>query len=251
MAINAYNKVINTILSRLVDYKLKTSREIIDIIELEEILKKSTGHGYSLDVVRNIYQFENVSTKEYVYDNGLIYLDSKINYRDNTGNLHTIRQLTLTTDYEKAPLVNMVIQKERNAVQQPLIKSDSKDEIFPELMKGIEIQKTTIHVDKYCGSVFQTYTNLNDGSLISEQYMQYYRVSNSDDSKKLDLCGRATRYLEIFYHESEPTFDQFPDKFNVNIVEKMNEEVLKISTAINRLIDKHQKETKQFVKIRA
>jgi len=266
MSINAYNKFINTILNRLEDYKLKSSRKITDVTELEKILEKGTGHGYSLSVVKSIFQFESASAKEYVYDNGLIYLDSEINYRDNKcDNLHTIRQLTLTTDYEKAPLVNIVVQEEGKTIQQLLVKSDSKDDIFPESTKDIEVQQTSIHVDNHCGSVFTTYTNLTDDSLMLEQYMQYYPVSNYEDSEKdlLRLCGCGTRYLEIIYRESEPIYAQLSDKYKVEmagfnpnsatdakvIVEKINSEVSEILTKINRLIDEHQKENKSFVKI--
>jgi len=265
MSIDAYNKFINTILNRLEDYKLKSSREITDVTELEKILEKGTGHGYSLGVIESIYKFENASAKEYVYDNGLIYLDSEINYRDNIcDNLHTIRQLTLTTNYQQAPLVNIVVQKERKAMQQLLIKSDSKDEIFPESMKDIEIQQTSIHVDNHCGSAFTTYTNLTDGCLMLEQYMQYYPVSNYEDSEKdlIRLCGYGTRYLEIIYRKSEPIFAQLSDKYKVEmagfdpnsaldaktIVEKINLEVSEILNKINRLIDEYQKGAKSLIK---
>lgn len=265
MSINAYNKFTTTIFSRLEDYKLQSSREIIDVAELEEILEKGVGHGYRLSLVKNIFNFENASAKEYVYDNGLIYLDSEITYRDKKyGNLHTIRQLTLTTNYKKSPLVNIVVEREKKAIQQLLIQSNSQDDIFPESMKNIEIQRTSIHVDDHCGSVFQTYTNLTDGSLMLEQYMQYYPVSNYEDSEKdlLRLCGCGTRYLEIIYQESQPIFAQLSDKYKVEmagfdpnsaldaklIVEKINLEVSEIVTTINKLIDKQQRKSKQLIK---
>lgn len=265
MSINAYNKFITAIFSRLEDCVLESSREIIDVAELEEIMKKGTGDGYSLGLVRSIFNFENAFAKEYVYDNGLIYLDSEITYRyKNCDNLHTIRQLTLTTDYRKSPLVNIVVKTEKKSIQQLLMQSDPHDEIFKETMKNIEIQETSIHVDNHCGSVFQTYTNLVDGSLMLEKYMHYYPVSNYEDLEKnlLRLCGCGARYLEIVYQESQPIFAQFSDKYKVEmagfnpnsasdaklIVEKINLEVSEIVNTINKLIDNQQKKSKKMLK---
>lgn len=172
-------------------------------------------------------------------------------------NIHTIEQRTLTTDYNNFPIANMVIKREKKAVQQLLISSSSKDEIFPEAMKDIEIEKTSIHVNNNCGSVFETYTNLNDNSLILEKYMQYYPVSDYENSDKdlLRLCSCATRYLEIIYHKAKPIYAQFSDKYKVEmagfdpnssidakiIVDKINDEVDAIVANIHSLIDKHEK----------
>lgn len=265
MTINAHDKFVGTVMSRLEDYNLESNRNIEGYNELKKILKTATGSGYTIDIVETVFKLRSVSAKEYIYDNGLIYLDSEIEYRDKTSNnLHVIRQLTLTTDYKKTPLVNIVVQKEKKAIQQLLVDSASKDEIFPDAMRNIEIQETSIHVGGHCGSVFETYTNSNDGTLMLEKYKQFYPVSNYEDSEKdiLRLCGCGSRSLEIIYSQSEPIFAQLSDKYTVEmaglepnssidvkyIVGRINTEVSEICNAINDQFDKLEKRAKKLIR---
>ncbi len=263
MAINANEKFINAILSRVSDYKMTSERKITDLDELNNIMETATGHGYSLSIIKSLYHLIDASAQEYSYENGLKYLISEMTYKNGT-NIHTIEQRTLTTDYNNVPITNIVIKRERKAVQQLLI-SSSKDEIFPEAMKDIEIEKTSIHVNDNCGSVFETYTNLNDSSLMLEKYMQYYPVSNYGNSDKdlLRLCGCGTRYLEIIYHKKEPIYAQLSDKYKVEmadfdpnssidakiIVGKINNEVDSIVTNIHSLIDEYVNKNSSMKKL--
>lgn len=263
MAINAYNKFTTAIFSRLEDYNLQSSREITDLDELEKIM--SNDSGYNLGLIRYMYRFEGASAKECIYDNGLIYLDSKITYRENnSSSLRTIHKLTLTTNYEDLPLVSVTFEKQKKAIQQLIIESKSKDDIFPESMKNIEVRQTNIYIGRKCGSVFESYRNLVDASLMLERYKQYYPLSSYEEKSTdlLRLCGFGDRYLEIIYNNEEPIFAQLSSKYNVEmagfdpnlasdvktIVEKVNSEVDEIVCAINNQFDKHQENSKQLVK---
>lgn len=253
MAINANKKFINAILSRISDYKMTSERKITDLEELNTIMETATGCGYSLGIISQVIE---ASAQEYSYENGLKFLISKIIFRED-GNVRTIEQQTLTSDYNSVPIVNVAIEREKKAPQQLLISSNSKDEIFPEVMKNIEIEKTIIHVDNHCGSVFKTYTKLDDCSLMLEKYMQYYPVSSYENSDKdlLRLCGCGNRYLEIIYHKEEPIFAQLSNKHRVEmagfdsnsarnakiIVERINYEVDSIVANIHSLIDEYEK----------
>lgn len=254
MTINAKEKFINAISSRVSDYMMKSERKITDLDELNNIMETATGHGYSLSRIKTSYHLIEASAEEYSYENGLKYLISKMTYKKGI-DIHTIEQRTLTTDYSNVPITNIVIKRTRKAMHQLLISSSAKDEIFPESMKNIEIEKICIHVNDECGSVFETYTNINDSSLMLEKYMQYYPVSNDKNSNKdlLRLCGCGSRYLEIIYHEAEPIYAQLSDKYKVEmadfdpnssidakiIVGIINDEVDSIVANIHSLIDEY------------
>ena len=264
MAIHANKKFINAILSRVSGYKIISERKITDLDELNNIMETATGYGYRLSIIKQIYHLIEASALEYSYENGLKLLISKITFQKD-GNVRTIEQQTLTSDYNNVPIVNIVIEREKKALQQLLISSNSKDEIFPESMRDIEIETTSIHVDNHCGSVFKTYTKLNDDSVMLEKYMQYYPVSDYENSDEdlLRLCGCGSRYLEIIYHKEEPIFAQLSDKYKVEmanlnpnsaidakiIVGKINYEVDAIVANIHSLIDEHDKKCSYVKKL--
>lgn len=267
MSINANEKLINAILSIVSDYKMISERKITDLDELNNILETATGRGgCKLSTVKNLFHLIEASAQEYSYENGLKYLISEITYKDDL-NIHTtIEQRTLTTNYNNAPITNIIIARNRVAVQRLLISSSPNDEIFPESMKDIEIERLTIYVNNKCGSTFETYTNLNNSSLMLERYEQYYPVSNYEDSKKdlLRLCGCGTRYLEIIYHKAEPIYAQLSDKYKVEmadfdpnssidakiIVGKINDEVNSIVANIYSLIDEYVNKNSSVKKLK-
>lgn len=256
MTINANKKFTNAITNRLSGYKMISERKITDLIELNSVMETITSHGYSLSIIKLISHLIDASAQEYSYENGLKFLISKITFKKD-GNIHTIEQQTLTSEYSTVPIVNIVIEREKKALQQLLISSDSKDDIFPESMKDIEIETTCIYVNNTCGSVFKKYIKANDGSLILEKYKQYYPVSDYEESNKdlLRLCGFGTRDLEIIYNKEEPIFAQLSSEYKVEmadfdpnsakdakiIVEKINNEVDSIVANIQSLIDEHDK----------
>ncbi len=252
MPINAREKFTNAISSRLENYQLVSERAITDLDELGHILKTATGYGYSLIPYKDC--LVEASAYEYCYDNGFKYLVSEIVYEKNK-NIHTIEQRTLTTDYHNAPIVNVTIEREKKAISQLLITSSSQDDIFPEAMKDIEIEKTGIHVDNYCGSVFETYEGYD--TLILEKYMQYYPILDYENPNDLlRLCGCGTRYLEIIYHNYEPIYAQLSDKYNVEmagfnsnskvdakkIVKRIDEEVDAIVANIHSSLEREEKQ---------
>lgn len=265
MNINATKKFKNAVLSKVSDYKMISERKITDLDEINNIMETATDYGYYLSIIKRIYHLIEASAQEYFYENGLKLLISEITFKKD-GNIHTIEQQTLTSNYNSVPIVNIIIERKKKALQQLLISSNSKDEIFPESMKDIEIETTSIHVNNYCGSVFETYTKLSDDSLILEKYMQYYPVSAYENSEKdlLRLCGFGTRYLEIIYHKEEPIFAQLSDKYKVEmagfdpnstidakiIVGKINNEVDAIVANIHSLIDEHDKKCSYVKKLK-
>lgn len=216
MAIDAKEKFEWAILNRLRNYEMMLEREITDLEELESIMETATGHGYSLSILKDLYRLVEANATEYTYENGLKYLVSKIKY-DNGTNIHTIKQETLTSDYNSAPIVNIMIEGQRKSINQFLISSSPKDETIPEAMKDIEVEKTTIHVNNNCGSVFEQYTYLND--LMVEKYKQFYPFSEYVNSinSLIRLCGCGSRYLEFIYHKGEPIYAQLSDKYKVEM----------------------------------
>lgn len=118
MSINANKKFIDAILNRVSDYKIASQRQITDLSELNDIMETATGDGYSLSFIKRFNKFIGANAKEFCYDNGLKYLISKINYKAHDNNVHTIEQRTLTSNYSNTPIVNIIIEKERKAIQQ-------------------------------------------------------------------------------------------------------------------------------------
>lgn len=254
MAIAAKEKFECAVLNRLHEYEMISERTITDLGELESIMETATGHGYSLSTIKDLYRLVNASAEEYTYENGLKYLVSEIKY-DNGTNIRTIKQETLTSDYNSAPIVNIIVEGQRTSINQLLISSSPKDVTIPEAMKDIEVEKTKIHVNNNCGSVFITYTNLND--LMVEKYKQYYPFSEYDNytNNLIRLCGHGTRYLEFIYHNGKPIYAELSNKYKVEMagydpnslkdVETMfsiiNKEVYAIVDKINLAIDDYEK----------
>lgn len=176
--------------------------------------------GSKPSIMKRVFHFIGVRAKEYSYEIGLKSLISEISYQEGT-NIHTIVQRILTIDYLNTPIVNLEIQKEKKALPELLITSSAKDKLFPEVMKIIEIEKTSIHVNDQYDSVFETHMILKDGSLMIEKYSQYYPISHYEDTSAylLRLCGFGTRNLEIIYHESQPIYAQLFNRCNVEMAE--------------------------------
>lgn len=258
MDINAYEKFNNAIFTRLSDYELETEREINEIEELEEILKTATGTGWNIELVKSLYYFLDANATEYVYSNGLKYLDSKITFKENENSkiVHTIRQVTVTPDYKKEPITNLIIENGKKSVQEFLIPTTFTNPIIPEEDKTIDINKVVVSVNGGCGSIFERYVDKVNENLLLERYEQYYPLSDYEDSEKdlLRLCGCGSRTLNIVYYKTQPVYAQLSDKYNVemagynpyssgdveSIVAKINEEVDLITSAIDFEFDKYE-----------
>lgn len=255
MAINAYKKFKNTLYNRLIDYRVISERTINDKLEIQKVLEKGIVSVRKLAFFKHNYNFVESEITESQYENGLVYLKGKIIFSDKhiKGNLHTVDLKVLIADNNDIPLVNIIIEKEKKAIEQLLINSVAKDDIFLDCEKNIEIKKTTIYVNGECGSTFETYTNLKERTLMLEKYRQCYEMSNYENTGKdlLDLCGCCTRDLEIIYRKERPIFAQLSNKRIVEIagydpnsqidatfiVNRINEEVDAINDAINKTID--------------
>lgn len=257
MKINAFEKITNEIYERLSNFNEITCRNVEDAKERSYIIDNATGYGGYKEWMVN--DFKTSVVKERIYDNGFIFLDSNISYIEK-GNAKNIRQLTLTTDYNKAPIVNIVIEEDKKSIQNFLTSVNvalSSEANLPDRMKIIGVQKASFHINEECGSVFETYKNLIDNSLLVEKYMQYYPVSNFENKYNdlLNLCGCGSRYLEIIYENELPIYAQLSDKYSVEmagfnpnsissvgkIVDIVNVEVETIITKINNEIDKNIK----------
>lgn len=261
MAINAYNKFTNAIFNRLSYYELESTREINDIEELNKIMETATGRGCNIEVIKLVHHFIDANATEYIYSNGLKYLDSKIKYRKIDGKtIHTVRQITITPDYKEYPLINIIIEEDKKAIQQFLVSSNPDDSIIPDEDKTIGFLKSEIQVNGRCGAIFETLTDIKNQSLLLERYKQIYPVSDFEntDTNLLNLCGCGLRYLEIIYHKNQPVFAQLSDEHKVEmanynpnssidaekIVNTISEEVSAITATINHLFTKHEKKVK-------
>lgn len=267
MSLDAYNKLTNTVFNKLSNYNLESKKEINDLTELDKIMKTALKKGFNIAFVKAIYHFVTASATEYIYSNGLILLDSKIIFKDKTvgEGLHIIRQLTLTSDYKEKSLVNIIIENEKLALQQLLTTSNSNNLIIPIEDRTINFLKTVVYVNEHCGSVFETFTDTNNDCLLVEKYKQYYPISEYEDSPKdlLRLCGFGNRYLEIIYHHNQPVFAQFDDQYKVEmagyapncpvdvkcIIEKINEELSNIITAINSILNRYESKENRAKKL--
>jgi len=259
MTINANNKIIGTALTRTQDYKLVAVKEIKDLTELEQITEKGLGQGgYGLSLVKLIHNFYNAKATEYTYENGLKFLLSEITYRDKLegNNIHTIKQYTFTTNYEEAPLINIVVTREQKSVQQLIAKSYIKDENIPECERNIEIFETIPYVNNTCGHVFKAYTDMRNNTLLMETYMQYYTISENAEKGLLSLCGVGEKIIEIIYSKKQPVSTNFAVKerdkslpkyqFNSElgaqfVVDAINVEVDAIVEKINSIFNDYEK----------
>lgn len=81
MAINANNKIVDTVLSRIDDYTLISKRDINHPLEIENITQKCLSQcGYTVATLKLIYNVLSVKAIEYIYENGLKYLLSEVIY---------------------------------------------------------------------------------------------------------------------------------------------------------------------------
>lgn len=258
MSINAYNKILGYTLERILHYKLTSVRVTNDLKEIKSITEKGLGRGgYNVDLINLIYNIIKVNATESIYENGLKYLLSEITYKDKKdgNNIYTIKQYTITNNYEKEPLINIIVQKDNKSIQQLMAKSNPNDLIFPESERNIEIVKITPYINGDCGSVFTSYNNKKNNSLLMEQYLQFYPISNNSNQGLLYLCGVGEHTLEIIYSEKQPIYANFTDSkdniiagYDANtqlgakfVLDTINDEVNAIVDKINYIFDNYEK----------
>lgn len=249
--INAGERLIYFILDEIAHYHIESIREITDLNELNHILETTTK---LTNQIKNQDNLTYTGAQESIYQNGLKYIVSEMTYKDDK-NVYTLIQHTFTTNYYNTPIVNIIIETQKKAIEQLLVSSKTLDTAFPKIMRTIEIEKTNILINDTYHSAFETYKNLDTGSFMLEKYMQYYPVSNCQrpSNKLLELCGCGSRYLEIMYHNQKPLFAQFSDQYKVEmanfssnaqsdvkrIIHKINEEVDLMMEVIHTLLKKH------------
>lgn len=256
MSINAKEKFINAIVSRIEDYKVISQREITDINDLDNTIKRMDGYGLLgyLNFLRAYVS--KINAYEYTYNNGLKDLTSEIEYKINN-NKYTSKRIILSMGNGKA-IVNLFIDRKKQGIQQFLISSSPNEETIPDSLKNIEVESTCVYVNGECGSVFERYLNLDSKTLILEKYRQNYAMSEFQDSSEdlIRLCGSSNRDLEILYNQEEPIYAQLASDYKVEmahfdpnsstdakrIVAKINEEVDTIIENINLGISESIKE---------
>lgn len=167
-----------------------------------------------------------------------------------------MRQYTITKDYEQTTLINIVEDKEIKKIKQSIKNSFTDVEVVSEIERNVEIFETIPYVNNTCGSVFKSYTDIIDNSLLLETYMQYYAVSENSDRGLLSICGIGEKDMHIIYLDNQPIYANFhgsKDKeiagYPVNtktgaqfIIDSINEEVNAIVTKINAIFDNYEKE---------
>ena len=80
MRINAYEKFLKTIDENI--GMPVSARDVEDEIELADMLKRLDRIGFSLIYIKKLYRLGSAFATETVYDNGLIKLESVINYKE-------------------------------------------------------------------------------------------------------------------------------------------------------------------------
>lgn len=261
MTVNAYGKIKQT-LGKLLEEIPFEKRELSEE-EIEEKMENGCGKGgYGLHFFK-YREKPTFSAIEYAFSNGLFFLDSETHYTDKDGNLRTMRQFTLTSDYNNEPFVNIALSRDLKSYRQLITKTAPRDKLFPLEEKDIEIEEVKINVDATCGDIFTTYMDLKKGTILKEEYCQGYSIVDqylSSSPKLFKLCGCFSRKLEILYggDSTTPIYAQLSDKYRVEdvgfyanskedaleIVRIVNVEVDAIIQKIQSLVDAYRKDCK-------
>lgn len=259
MLMNVYNIFSDTILNTLSEFELKNKRELNNTPELKKIMSTATGRGYNIETIMLIHRFISTKATEYTYSNGLIYLNSEIHYKKiNEKTIHTIKQLTITLDYETQPLINIVFEKDKTSIQQLLASQNNNNLIIPDDDKNISILKTNTQIKGCCDSFFESFIDTKNNYILLEKYNQVYPIleSSNIDLDLLNLFNDGLKHLEIIYYKNKPIFTQLADKkkseVEINteeIIKKLKKEINENTTTIINLLTKceNKKEKKKNI----
>lgn len=263
MTIHAQEKFMGAIVNSLVDFRIASQRNITDPYELQKIMQNLLSNDYAINWVNPDFTFVKARATEFVYENGLIYLDSALIFRNHRGVLKNIHKTVVTPGYNEIPLVSMDVTQDRKNISQFLLETESSLEIykFPLSERNIEIKEISISIEGIHRSSFETYKNLEDETMLVERYKPYKPMPLCDDSSKGYI--QKGDVLEILYRRARPIYAQLVGSseqkgFDPNslshaafIVDKVVEEVDVIRDEIyevtHKFIQKNEKEDKKSI----
>lgn len=254
MGIGAYNKINQTMVDICSNF-LSDRVEITDRNEIEMRFEKGIGSGGYGKWFLSSHEDATVQAYEYASSDGLILLDSKISYFNQVGNFRTIRQLTLTSDYNHEPLINISMERKLKNYAQMITNLETKDDVYETCEKDIAIDEVSVSVGGTCHSIFREYTDLHSNQIIKEEYRQGYPILNRYLNPFINQCGCFLKTLEVLYRinkeqECIPVFGQFMKDSRVEEIgydSSSSDDVLKMIEIINMEVDAITKKMYQVV----
>lgn len=252
--IDAYRKINGTLVDICSDF-LYDGVEITSRSEIDKRFEKGIGSGGYGKWFLSCHTDATVRAYEYTSFDGLFLLDSEITYLDKVGNSSKIRQLTLTSDYNHEPLINISIERKLKSYIQMLTKLETKNDFYEAGEKDIAIDEVSITVAGTCRSIFREYTNLHSNKKVKEEYRQGYPVLDRYSNPLLKKCGHFLRTLEILYHHNNnqemiPAFGQFSKEARVEEIgynSSSSDDILEMIGIINMEVDAILKKMYQVV----
>ncbi len=260
MGIDAWTQFKNAIMQEKYQRNLLTKRTIPYSKELVCKMEMLSDVGYSLNELRKNSNLSVVgaSADEFILDGGIIILESWIQYMDlKTKIEHYIYQVTLTTNYEERPEINVVKEYECKAMQQLLIDNDANDSIFSD--KNICIQKNKIHIGNY-DAYFKTYT-VKDHQNINRLLLETYQPITTCSYQNSLLSWGMGDELQVMYNYEFPVYCQFTNGKKIqdfgidpnnygdvdHVTEAIDEEIKFYVEAIQDFFDTHGNKHKNSI----
>ncbi len=237
-------KIKQTLIDICGDSDFETFDLLNDSIETKRRKLQEMGGAYNITRFRDKYPDLNVTTKNYVFQNGLEF--TYIEYAFNNRKGYPSVQRDITGFYQSQKFICVLFQSKRGDYLNVLRDMNDSQLSLPVGEKQIEISKVNVLVNSNSGSAFTSYYNLADHTLIQEVYSsgcEIGKASHHFDSSLVPFDDYDQ--IMIRYQNEKPVSMQLESDFSLddfeydsNSLEDVSEVVEGIQKDVDSICEK-------------